>query len=260
MRFLLLSFCFTLAACGTTLKNPVVTGKPSGLPIQAYASVLEKHVNDKGQVDFEGLRDNPTDLHYYVRYVNDTPLSSFQSEDEKLAHVINAYNALSMFTVIERGIPETNSGLNKVYFFYWTDMNIAGEMMSLYTFENDIIRKMGEERIHFALNCMAVSCPQLPKKPFTPEKIRDELEKETKFFFSEERNLRVVDAEKKIYLSEILDFFTDDFVPKKAQSLIAYINRYRENKIPEDYEVEFIDYDWTINNSNKLKANLQTAR
>ena len=39
--------------------------------------------------------------------------------------------------------------------------------MSLYTLENDVIRPLGDERVHFALNCMVVSCPRLPRVAFT---------------------------------------------------------------------------------------------
>jgi hypothetical protein len=49
-------------------------------------------------------------------------------------------------------------------------------------------------------------------------------------------------------VSEILDFYTEDFVVSgDQQDLLTYINRYQKVTIPADYKVEFIDYDWTIN-------------
>ncbi|MCI0400628.1 MAG: DUF547 domain-containing protein [Gammaproteobacteria bacterium] len=51
--------------------------------------------------------------------------------------------------------------------------------MSLYAYENDVIRKLGEPRVHFALNCVALGCPILPKKPFTGKWLDAELERET---------------------------------------------------------------------------------
>ena len=47
-------------------------------------------------------------------------------------------------------------------------------------------------------------------------------------------------------LSQILQFYTDDFL-KKAPSLVAYVNKYRQDKIPEAWKVEFIPYDWQLN-------------
>jgi hypothetical protein len=40
--------------------------------------------------------------------------------------------------------------------------------------------------------------------------------------------------------------YTYDFV-KKAPSLIAYVNRYRQDKNPDGWKVEFIPYDWQLN-------------
>jgi hypothetical protein len=49
-----------------------------------------------------------------------------------------------------------------------------------------------------------------------------------------------------VRVAEILDFYTEDFTAK-AGSLVAYINRYNDGPIPEDFEVRFFDYDWTVN-------------
>ena len=45
-----------------------------------------------------------------------------------------------------------------------------------------------------------------------------------------------------------MKFYTKDYVESgKKQDLIAYVNQFRDEKIPEDYKVKFIKYDWTIN-------------
>ena len=98
---------------------------------------------------------------------------------------------------------------------------------------------------------MSKGCPRLPRIPFTGKRLNQELEEQAQFFFSEERNVRVDNGEKTVYLSEILDFFPEDFL-KKASSLIAYANRYRtqDMKLPEGYKVDFISYDWKVNSSS----------
>ena len=45
--------------------------------------------------------------------------------------------------------------------------DVGGKTISLYKLENDVIRPLGEERVHFALNCMVVSCPRLPRAAFS---------------------------------------------------------------------------------------------
>jgi hypothetical protein len=244
------------AACSTQLPAPPVTATPStaAVPIDSYATVLQRYVDDRGRTDFQGLARDPGALDAFVGYVYRTSPESnpeqFPTQDARLAYYLNSYNALAMYNVVQSGIPTSLSGLKKVGFFYLTDVKVGGKTISLYDYENDVIRKQGEERVHFALNCMAAGCPRLPRYPFPSENIGAELDKQARFFFSEPRNLRV-DADKKtVYVSEILSFFTEDFLKKKP-TLIAYINQYAPEPIPDDYKVEFIPYDWTINNQPK---------
>lgn len=51
---------------------------------------------------------------------------------------------------------------------------------------------------------------------------------------------------KTVRVSEILKFYPEDFL-RRSSNLVAYVNRYASQKIPEDYQVEFIRYDWTVN-------------
>ena len=127
-------------------------------------------------------------------------------------------------------------------------------MMSLYQYENNIIRKQNEERVHVALNCMSAGCPVLPQKAFQGKTLNVELDNLAKFFFNELRNVRIDSAQKTVYLSEILSFYTEDFLAKD-KTLNAYVNRFRreENKVPLDYKVKFTPYDWTIHNWHREK-------
>ncbi len=54
-----------------------------------------------------------------------------------------------------------------------------------------------------------------------------------------------------IPLSEILRFYTEDFVPMHAPTLIAYVQRYTSMSLPSDYCIEFVPYDWKIANSQR---------
>ena len=150
----------------------------------AWAQVLNRFVNEKGEVDFPALAAAPGDLEAYVRHVADTPLEALPDGPPRLAHMINAYNALSMFNVLRSGIPATHAGFNKVTFFVFRTLEIGGQRLSLRSFENDVIRptarRRNDPRIHFALNCSALSCPLLPRTPFTAAGLDAELERETR--------------------------------------------------------------------------------
>ncbi len=215
----------------------------------AWTRVLERRVDDRGRVDFAGLEGDRADLERFVAWVyavgpNNRP-ELFATREEVLAYHINAYNALAMYSVLAAGRPRSLSEYGLVRFFYLRRVTVGGEAISLYRYENDVIRPMGEERVHFVLNCMAVSCPRLPRKPFRAATLDTALEAEARNFFGESRNVFVDPARRVVRLSAILEFYPADFLAK-APGLIEYTNRYRAASIPPNYAVEFIPYDWSV--------------
>ncbi len=248
----LIIFLLVLNSCATLVPAPKSVSNLNGkAPLAAYARVLQCYVNERGEVDFSALQQHRVDLDNYIAYVAQLPARSITDANERLAHYINSYNALSMYNVLESGIPKTHAGLAKVRFFYLRKLFIGGQPMSLYEYENDVIRALQEPRVHFVLNCSALGCPVLPRTPFSATHLNQELDRETQHFFAEQRNLRIDHMRKIVYLSELLDFYTDDFIAANTPTLIAYINRYLPEKIPDNYSIEFIPYDWTIANTSR---------
>lgn len=251
LKFFGLFMVSVLVGCASVPAPRLATAVEGGAPpYAAWARVLEKHVDMEGRVNFAAVARDRADLDQFVAYVYAISPANrpdlFPTAQHVLAFHINAYNALAMHKVIATGIPETLGGLRKVAFFAMGKVQVGGDAISLYDYENKIIRALKEPRVHFALNCMSVSCPRLPREVFLPETIDVQLEQETRAFFAEARNTGI-DAQRQIVtLSEILKFYPEDFLAV-APSLVAYVNRYRDVKIPEFYKVEFADYDWTIN-------------
>ena len=254
-RTLVVVALLLLAGCSTLVPAPTVPASSPQAALDAWARVLAGFVNAQGEVDFDTLSRGRADLDRYVRHVADAPLASLAPGGERLAHMINAYNALSMFNVLESGIPATHAGWNKVTFFVLRKLQVGGQAMSLRSFENDVIRpvsrSLNDPRVHFALNCSAVACPVLPRTPFSAETLEAELERETRAFFARPDNFRIDATSRTVWLSELLDFYPEDFVPQPAASLLAYANRYVVQPAPPDFTVRFTPYDWTIANSRR---------
>ena len=243
--------------CSTQVPAPALPSPQPQAAQSAWASVLTKHVNEQGEVDFEALAGDRADLDRYVRHVADVLLDALPDGPVRLAHMINAYNALSMYNVLQSGIPATHAGWAKVSFFVLRKLDIGGQALSLYSFENDVIRPYArardEPRVHFALNCSAVSCPVLPRTPFSAQTLDAELERETRAFFARPENFRIDAANRTVWLSELLNFYPLDFVPQPAPSLLAYANRYAPQPAPLDFSVRFTPYDWTVANSRRRR-------
>jgi hypothetical protein len=243
----------SLGACGSLVRAP----GPGQDQVQnldemlrVWGEILSEHVDDQGRVNFAAAASNPTKLLRIVRFIESeaphTDPDLYPTQELKLAYHLNAYNALSLYAVIAAGIPRELDLLARLRFFKLNTSVVGGQAISLFDYENKIIRKLKESRIHFALNCMSVGCPRLPRFPFTAANMNQQLHAETKRFFAESRNLRIDDAARTVYFSEILKFYTEDFLAE-APSLAAYATRYTSKPVPGNYAVKFTPYDWTIN-------------
>ena len=216
----------------------------------AWTKVLTRHVDDAGRIDFDSLRQNHADLDRVVAFIAavdpDSQPQRFPDKHSRLAFYINAYNALTMYRVVQAGVPESLGGLTKFTFFYLRMFTIGGKSISLHTFKNDVIRPLGEERVHFALNCMALSCPRLPRVAFSAAALDGQLDTAARTFIADSRNVWIEHAKREVWLSAIFDFYTQDFLAH-APSLIAYVNRYRAAQVPTDFKVRFLEHHWTVN-------------
>jgi hypothetical protein len=234
------------ASCTTYVPPPAVTLSSAVDPQAAWARVLATHVDGQGRIDFAAMQTDSKDLDTYVAWIaqNDprSQPAAFATRDEQLAFYINSYNALAMYNVLHAGVLPVDTAK----FFYFRALKVGGRWISLYDYENKVIRPLGEERVHFALNCMVRACPRLPQTPFAAGQLEGQLDAAAREFCNQPLHVEPMPAANKVRLSQILDFYTEDFT-SKAPSLIDYCNRYRTDKIPATWAVEFIPYDWTLN-------------
>src|SRR5262249_28644241 len=114
----------------------------------------------------------------------------------------------------------------------------------------DVIRpEFKDPRVHMALNCASAGCPQLSREAFTPEKLEAQLDRETRKFMSEKRNVDYDAAAHKVRLSRLFDWYKDDF-GKEPAKVLTWINKYRDEKVPIDAKIDYVEYDWTLNDTN----------
>ena len=210
-----------------------------------WEAVLRRHVNARGQVDFAGIAAAPDALAEVVATVS--RFGPPAGPAAALAHHINAYNALAMYGIVLRGIPQALRFTGRFGFFVNTTVIVAGQRTSLKSYEDDVIRRLGEERVHFALNCMVRGCPRLPREAFRAARLEAQLAAAAREFCESPYHVRPNPPDRSVQVSQIFEFFTGDFVPTKAPSLLAYLNLWRREKFPADWRVHFFPYDWTVN-------------
>jgi hypothetical protein len=214
---------------------------------------MNRFVDEQGRIDFDALAADRSGLDELVAWVERvSPANSpqrFPRRADVLAYHLNAYNALAMRAVIDAGVRRGFAGFfTRQRFFRLRKVTVGGQSMSLASYENDVIRPLGEPRVHFALNCMARSCPRLPQAPFRADELDAQLESAAREFLNDPRNVRVHVAARVAWLSSIFDFYTEDFAADgRPESLLDYVNRYRDEPIDRTFAVRFIPYDWSLN-------------
>ncbi|HIF50480.1 MAG TPA: DUF547 domain-containing protein [Thiotrichaceae bacterium] len=274
---LLLSACTTISP----VLNKVEKLQLDNFPHQQFDQVLNQAVDEKGLVDYKTLKLQAEDIDAYYQLISqyspDSHPELFSSEQHRLTYWINAYNAAVIKTVLNyypiKGIEEVKPPFpffflpDKMGFFVFQKPIFGKVSTSLYYLENKVIReRFSEPRIHFALNCASRGCPSLPDYAFTGAKLEQQLEQEARRFFSEPRNFRIDCETETIYMSSIMDWYEDDFIdwyqlhyPEKKATLINFIRLYLSEEtaslIEEHasaYKIEFIPYDWNLNDQNPI--------
>ena len=132
---------------------------------------------------------------------------------------------------------------------------IGGRGYTLHEIEHKILRKMGDPRIHAAIVCASISCPDLSTEVFKPERLNEQLDFQMRGFLANPgKGMRVDSNSKRVFLSSIFDWFKEDFeslggVRKFIQSYVS----------PKDEQVlnnpglsfSYMKYNWGVNDSSR---------
>ena len=197
-----------------------------------------------GLIDYEKLRKDPQRLDSLVFKIA-THKPQGKSQDYQTAFYINAYNILVIKQVTDNY--PINSPMDVKGFFKVKTFNVAGELLTLDGIEfTKLIGPTSDPRIHFALGCGARSCPFLYDNAYYPDKLQEQLEFRAQLIIDRPNYVFVDEKKEKVVLNKIFDWYSDQFI-SSANSLIKYVNKYRFYKVPENYTVEFQEYDWTLN-------------
>ncbi|MDO5978147.1 DUF547 domain-containing protein [Flavivirga spongiicola] len=207
----------------------------------SWNTLLQKHVSNKGHVDYKAFKSNRNELTNYITYLgNHIPQDSWTRED-KLAYWINAYNAMTIDLILRHyPIKSIKDIKNPWDQRFW---KLGKKWYNLNEIEHQILRKMDEPRIHFAIVCASFSCPKLQNEAFTPSSIDDQLTNATKVFLADKKRNDI--SQNSLRLSKIFQWFAKDF--KQTGTLIDFLNQYSEITISDKAKKNFKVYNWNLN-------------
>ena len=190
--------------------------------------VLDARLRD-GRVDYAGLHANPADLDAYLAFVRATPLTSLSGNARK-AHLINAYNALTLDLIADSWPIDSIRSLDGGKVWDTRRFDVGGRSMTLNEIESDL-RAGGDPRIHAAVNCASLGCPPLAPRVYTAAGLEAELDA------AATRWVASTSVGTTVTVSRIFDWYGDDFVAKfrspdipgldgKAEAAANFVARY----------------------------------
>jgi Protein of unknown function, DUF547 len=215
--------------------------KPEVFNHSRWNKLLLKHVTEFGNVDYKAFRENPIELRVYIDDLTHNPPNEDWLNADKLAFWINAYNALTIDLILR------NYPINSIKDIKdpWDQRlwQFGDKWYNLNDIEHQILRKMNEPRIHFAIVCASESCPKLQNEAFTASKLEEQLTNATKEFLSDTSKNEI--DQNDLRLSKIFKWFKKDF--EQNGSLIDFLNLYSEVTISQNAKKNYKDYNWDLN-------------
>jgi len=203
--------------------------------------LLQHYVSNHGNVNYKAFKNNRKALLNYITLLSEnTPNENWTKADE-LAYWINAYNAMTIDLILRHYPVKSIKDIEKPWQQrFW---KLGEKWYNLDEIEHQILRKMNEPRIHFAIVCASYSCPKLQNRAFVASNIEEQLTMATKTFLSD--SSRNIILENQLQLSKIFQWFAKDF--KQEGALIDFINQYSKIQVSKNAKKSFLDYNWDLN-------------
>ena len=192
----------------------------------------------------------------YIARLAATPVSALH-RPEQLAYWINLYNALTVQVVLDhypvasiRDIA-ISPGLFAIGPWDKALLEVEGAALTLNDIEHRILRPIwGDPRVHYAVNCAAIGCPDLQANAFTGAGAEARLEAAARAYVNHPRGARVENGE--LTVSSIYAWFREDFGGTEA-GVIAHLKRYAGPELAKALEavtdIADYEYDWALNDA-----------
>jgi hypothetical protein len=225
----------------TQVQQTIATADASSMNHAKWNALLQKNVSKNGTVNYKAFKKDSGQLQAYLTELSANVPTKSSSRNATLAYWINAYNAYTVKLIVDnyptKSIKDINDPWGKKF------ISLGNKKYSLEEIEHEILRKMNEPRIHFAINCASFSCPNLLNEAYTEAKLEQQLKAVAKSFINDRTKNTI--TTNKIEISKIFDWFAGDF--KNKGSVIDFLNQYSNVKISGNAKINYKEYNWNLN-------------
>ena len=215
-----------------------------------YLSVAEDGVN-RFRYGAVGPGDRER-LNAYIAMLEGVTVTEL-ADTAQLAYWINLYNAVTVRVIVDHYPVDSIRDIR----FAWQDygpwkeklVTVEGVALSLDDIEHEIVRPIfGDNRIHYALNCASIGCPNLQQRAYTRDNLEQLLEAGARQYINHPRGVRFQgDA---LIVSGLFDWYAEDF-GHNQQQVIEHFKHYAQpplrRRLAQADEIDDFFYDWSLN-------------
>jgi hypothetical protein len=235
---------------------------PLAVDHSAWNAFLVKYVRPQAggasRFDYKAVEaaDRETLRHYISRLEQVDPATL--DRPEQIALLANLYNAKTIDIVLDHypvaSIKDISLGgglLASITGGPWKQKvtKLKGEVLSLDDIEHGILRPVFHDpRVHYALNCASIGCPNLRTEAFTGAKLDAQLDAAARDFINDPRGVNA--SEDALRVSSIYSWFQEDFGGDDA-GVIVHLKKFAAQglaqRLDRAKQIDGDDYDWKLN-------------
>lgn len=233
----------------------------------AWSGFLERNVvkgtqgNSAGVnlVDYAAV--TPLDqrlLDSYVAGLQEIVVTALNRREQQ-AYWINLYNALTVKVILDHYPVESIRKINISPGWFTTGpwkvalLEIEGEEVALDDIEHRILRPIwNDPRIHYAVNCASIGCPNLQPVAFTAANTEELLEHGAREYINHPRGVEI--DGNTLRLSSIYQWFDEDFGGNRA-GIVVHLAEFAAPELRAQLQgfngrIQY-DYDWSLNEAKR---------
>ncbi len=228
---------------------------PSGVDHSAWDRLLKKYVNEQGLVNYTAWKASKEDMEALDTYIRSFNADAGQGADgmEKAASLANAYNAITMRTVLGAYPIESIHETKKP--FETKGWKIGGATVSLNDIENGTLRPMLKYRAHSVLVCAARSCPPLAREAYKAESFESQDDAAFRRWLGRDDLNKLMPEQNKAEVSEIFKWFKKDF--DSSLNVAKVLEKYGPESAKKltaggkKFDISYISYNWGLNDQGE---------